>query len=505
MQATTWWVRYEKTVAWTLYLVLAAIPLFMHLDAVTFYSWDESLFAMRTYYALEEGGFCYNFNYYEGYGYHPNLKPPLTSILQMISWKLMGYTPLGLRLPIGLLALTTGGVLVRFFQKRFQAIWTGVLAGIILVANTGYIRVHVARSGDQDVATTLYMLLIFLGFYAFMEAKEATQKRRYLWLTGLAMGAALFTKTIFAFLFLPGFLLYALYVGQVWETLKRWDLWAIAGVLLLTFLGYNWYMELQSPGFIDDFVNHALGRYVVIVDQHQEQPFFFYFIRLWEDTFWPWVLFLPIPVVLAFSNAEHPYKKISALAFFCSVTYLLIHSFSKTKLSWYDAPFYPMGAVMASIGFSLVWQEGRRWSQNLQFLPKNLAWVYLLVLCIIPPYVRTVQSVYLPEITILNEKFGEFMEKNKKQRPELTQYTVVTKPYNPQASFMATLYNDQFDYDIELLNDIQHDYQIGETVMACHRSFLGHLYEHYELDLVDVHDECQLLRIRATKPEETAE
>ena len=501
MQTKNWWVRNELRVAWACYLILASIPLFMHLDAVTFYSWDESLFAMRTYHMLEEGAFCYNFNYYEGYGYHPNLKPPLTSILQILSWKLFGYSALGLRLPIGLLALLTGGILVRVFQSRFSSIWTGVLAGLILVSNTGYIRVHVARSGDQDVATTLYMLLIFLGFYLFMEATEEGEKRRYLWLTGLAMAAALFTKTIFAFLFLPGFFLYALYTKQLWSTLRRWDLWAIAGGLIASFVLYNVYMEWQSPGFVEDFIKHALGRYVVIVDQHQEQPFFFYFIRLWEETFWPWVVLLPIPIVLAFSGREHPYRRLSALATFCAVTYLLIHSYSKTKLSWYDAPFYPLGAMLAAIGFSLLWKELRAWGAQLVFLPRATFLAYFAVLILIPPYIRTIQSIYLPEITLLNEKFGEFMEKTKKQRPALTDYTVVAKPYNPQASFMATLYNDQFDYQIEVLDNVKHDYEIGETVLACHRSFLGHLYENYELDLVDVHDECQMLTIRAKKTE----
>ena len=88
---------------------------------------------------------------------HWNTKPPLLIWLEALSFKTFGFSTWALRLPTLLVTLGTVVLLFWFAAKVLRRPVAGLFGGVILVTCAGYVRLHVARTGEYDA------LLIFLA------------------------------------------------------------------------------------------------------------------------------------------------------------------------------------------------------------------------------------------------------------------------------------------------------------------------------------------------------
>ncbi len=99
-------------------LLLAYFPLFLHLEVMPYIVWDESRLAVSAFEML------HNHNYWVvTYGNHPDLwsvKPPLMIWVIALSFKILGYNTLALRLPSALFGLMTVLLVYQFCKKDLK-------------------------------------------------------------------------------------------------------------------------------------------------------------------------------------------------------------------------------------------------------------------------------------------------------------------------------------------------------------------------------------------------
>lgn len=185
-------------------LAAALWPLFYKLGEAPLRAWDESLFAMRAYYAVEEGGYLPNFDYYPGITFYRNLKPPFGTWWQALSYRMFGYDEWALRLPVAVFSALLVAMLWFWRRVAPDLPYSGVAAGWILVLSPGFLRDHVARTGDHDaILGDLFFGPTLLFFFVDM-----TPEKWWWFFVGGILGGVVYL----AFFVLAGSL--AFYVGS---------------------------------------------------------------------------------------------------------------------------------------------------------------------------------------------------------------------------------------------------------------------------------------------------
>ena len=124
-------------------------------------------------------------------------KPPLGPWLQTVSAAIFGFHPLSLLVPEALCAVASVAVLYAIVAPRF-GVWPGVAAAATLAVFPSF----VASARDNNV-DALLILLMTLACFAGLRAID-TGAWRWLLATAVLVGLAFNTKTLAAFLVVPG-------------------------------------------------------------------------------------------------------------------------------------------------------------------------------------------------------------------------------------------------------------------------------------------------------------
>lgn len=474
-----------------LFFLICYFPLFLHLDVAPFRIWDESLFAMRAYYLAEFGQYLPNFEFFPGMTFYRNLKPPFTSFIQAISFRIIGYNELGLRLPIALLALATAYLNLIISFKLTRSWIPGIAAALILVSSQGYVGWHLSRSGDQDVAIAFYLLGLLFSYYYYLEATEKREKRRYLVLMVFLLLIGFLTKSIVAFFFIPGFVLYAIYKKQLLSVLKSGQVYLGVGIIVGGILGYYLFMERYFPGFWQYESETVYGRYLE-ERNNQGHHFLHYFLFFGKRDFFPWVFLFPLSALAIFFRPQPKVKDLSILLWFCLLTYLLIISFSETKLHWYDTSVYPLAALLAGLG---IYHTVSLFIFKKAWI-KSLILVACLILGLIGPYQKMVKSVYFPRIDHTEEHYGSLIRMVKKQQPEIKHYTVWCRPFNGQVAFYAGVLNRENDYHIEVVNN-KPILEKGKYLLICRDNQAEEVKKAgFNLKVINQYESCKLIELQ---------
>ena len=466
-----------------LFLVLAYFPIFLHLDSAPVRIWDESLFAMRAYYMVIEGGYLPNFDYFPGMTHYPNLKPPLGTLFQAFSFKLLGFNELALRLPIALFVLLNCTLLFRWGWQVGQSLWIGVFACLILLTSTGYVSPHVARTGDQDVMLAFWVFAATYAFYRYYSSK----KPAFLWLMTACFLAAFFTKSIVAFFFLPGFLIFLISQKQLGAVLKRKQVYLSAVISIGIIIAYYLVMEQYFPGFWRGVSETVFGRYTV-ERNGLHQAFYYYFLQFASREFMPWIILLFIQLIQLWRlKKQYPFFELCVLLWCCLLSHLFIISFSATKLSWYEVAVYPPAALLAGISFYQCLQI-TRW-KKLIMIAGMLAFVI--------SYYSIVNQVTHFRLHQANEKMAYLMKKIQHSHPEIKVYTVYSQAFNGQVAFYAQVMNAHQDYDINVMTFWEDQLNTaGGYVMLYNDNQLNRAKEEYDLELIDAYEEVRLFRLK---------
>jgi 4-amino-4-deoxy-L-arabinose transferase-like glycosyltransferase len=124
-------------------------------------------------------------------------KPPLALWVQALSAKLFGFTPLSLLLPEAIIGVLSVALLYRVLARRLGG-WAGVAGALALAVFPSFVAI--SRTNNVDA------LLIFLMILSCGAALSACESGRWptLMLSGALVGLAFNTKTLAAYLIVPG-------------------------------------------------------------------------------------------------------------------------------------------------------------------------------------------------------------------------------------------------------------------------------------------------------------
>lgn len=277
-------------------------------------------------------------------------KAPLTLWGTALSYRLGGVSEFTTRLFSALCSVITVLVVARLSVHLFRSEMAGLLAGLILLLNPGYLFVHCARNAEPDSPA---IALFTLAVYAYVRAREDASGR---WLVLAAVCCALtsMAKTITVG-FLPAaviglhFLLTAGFRQLSWRSV-------VAAVLAFVVVVLPWHV----------------AAYLRLGDAFLESYFWQQTVDRLEgasggETNWEFrkvlVDFAPFSLLVALSPMGLLWKGQRSALTLCLLwmgVVTLAVAQVEARLPWYIFPAYPAAALAAGfVGRELIWPRYR--------------------------------------------------------------------------------------------------------------------------------------------------
>jgi 4-amino-4-deoxy-L-arabinose transferase-like glycosyltransferase len=230
--------------------------------------------------------------YFDGKPDMWNTKPPLLIWFIALSMKYFGFNEFALRLPSAICGMTTAVILFLFCKNYFHDLRAGIASGLVLITSLGFIREHVARTGDYDAMLVLWVVAYSISFFSYLHTRKQRQYL-YLLIATIALVLAVWTKGIAGLMCLPGILLYTAWQKKLKKLLFSPEFYIAVTFFLVSSLGYYLLREYYNPGYINAVVKNELtGRYLNTVENNSG-GFLFYYKDLISFKFIPWIYLLP--------------------------------------------------------------------------------------------------------------------------------------------------------------------------------------------------------------------
>ncbi len=495
--------RFWPVMGGAIFALLCYFPLFLHLGTLSLRLWDESRRGVNALEMATNGHWLVPY-----FGGAPDMwgtKPPLLVWLQAICMKIVGYNELAVRLPSALAGVATVFLLVWFAQKVLHRPLAGFFAGLVLLTSDIYIESHGAISGDYDALLALWQTAYLLTFYRYLEDRRP----QLLYLTGLFIFFAAFTKGVAGFFFLPALAVYALWRRELLPLLRGkqtyWTILAVIGALL----SYYFLREAVNPGYLQAVWENELGGRYFEAKEGQAQPFWFYFQSIFQfDLYSPWVYLVPIAFLVGFLQKE--LRHLTVLFAINFVLFFGVISFAQTKLTWYFMPILPSISLLVGLLIQETYQALRTHLQLSQpSLRRALLIVFSLTIFTLP-YRRIIEKVYVFEHQgYLKEKmdYRDFL----RTVPEEKAVTIFHPYYNGHVAFYQALYN-QNGYEIKdkMLHapqpgvlptqpEVPPTFQSGEKVILCETDPWTYLSSNYYWEIQREWKGCKLILVQGER------
>jgi 4-amino-4-deoxy-L-arabinose transferase-like glycosyltransferase len=342
------WLR--RSIQILILLTFIAYSQFYKLGTYTLRTWDEARLATNAYEMAKSGNLIVTTVWGEPDMW--NSKPPLMIWAQAACIKLHGFSEISVRFPSALCAALTIMMVALFVFYLTRSSWCALLAGLVLCTAKGYIDNHGTRYGEYDSMLTFFSCAYIFSFFIYT---ESTGKKRDRWLIAffIFLTAAVLTKGVAGMLLTPAIFLYALFNKQVIPTLTNWFFYAgIAGFLFFVG-GYYFLHEHYTPGYLEAVKDNELGGRFNVVKEGSSGPWTYYWYYLRDVQFGNWYWALPASLVVVWFVERPRAKRAMQFCFFSAIWLVVILSFSKTKIFWYDLPVFPLFAVTIAL---LLWE-----------------------------------------------------------------------------------------------------------------------------------------------------
>jgi 4-amino-4-deoxy-L-arabinose transferase-like glycosyltransferase len=496
--AKPWLARPENYLLLTLLVVV--FPLWFELGRNPVQLWDESRLAVNAAEMARDGHWLVP--HFDGHPDHWNTKPPLLIWLEALSLRTLGFSTWALRLPTLLASLTTVFLLYRFAANTLRRPLAGVFGAMVLVTCAGYARMHVARTADYDALLTCWQVLLWTQFFQYL---ETGQQRHLGWVFVALLGGA-FTKGPAGLLGVPGLLVYALGRGRLGWLVRQPGPYAAAAGWLLLMGAYFVGREAIDPGYWGVVqANDIGGRYLTVIENH-EAGWAYYLNNMSDTLFNQWLWALAPAGLLLWLQPAGPVRRAGGLLVAFVVGWLLVISTAKSKLGWYDAPIYPALALLVGLGLSILYQDLLR-----LYLPRLGRASWLLPVCLVltlfyPSYHAAVRRIieerHSDYALGADGYLGRYVTKVTRERPQLTQLTLLTQ---------GTIYQVLQYYKLQVAHTPGHQLTVlnwpdthqlaaGQVVMFCNRAYRARLDSTFQV--VELHDDspCQTVLLLPHAP-----
>lgn len=285
-------------------------------------------------------------------------KPPLFLWQIALSLALFGISELAVRLPAivlgALLVVPVFGLGNRLFGKM------GAYAGALLAAFAYYDLELTAGVFVADQNDASFVFYVTLSLWAYVEYVASGRSRRWVWLIGAAVGAAILTKWLTGLLVFAGWGLTLLLTASLRRSGRAWaDLALAAGLALALALPWTFYTHWAFPQ--ESAWEQAYNfRHIFEVVEGHDGPPYFYLAQFGEHYgHWAW---LPLLVGLA-AVIRQPraaaYR--TAVGTWLVVVYGFFSLVAQTKMSSF---VYCLGGLLYALmggGLTLMAIEASRW------------------------------------------------------------------------------------------------------------------------------------------------
>jgi len=354
-----------------LILLISSVPIFYGLTKPAIYLWDEAIYANNALEMALHGDFWVLKNNGEVNLY--NTKPPLVIWIQRVFISIFGPNELAIRLPSALATFFVCIFLYLFSWKTLGDKRIGLIAILTLVTTQGFIRTHVSRTGDLDAV--LISWIVFYSLLAFHYLLHGPKNYKpYFAFIGLGILLAFFTKSVAAFLPLPGLFFAALAQRKLGGILKKPFLYGVMAAVLAFCAGYYVLRENLAAGYWQKVFSSEFMRLTHDVMPWHSHPFHYYIYNMTVNHHYtPYIYLVPVAVIFGFLQRK-PIREFTAMCSVFCLAYLLLISIPIVKLNYYDAPLYPFLSLIVGVGmvglFDGWWTvgggrwtvDGRRWT-----------------------------------------------------------------------------------------------------------------------------------------------
>lgn len=487
---------YWRLGQWLLLALLAYLPLFWLLGSHPVQRWDEARTGLNGLNILR----THDWLVLRDADLQPDLwncKPPLWPWLLALSFKILGYNELALRVPAALAALAT--TLVVFGAgRRWLGSWeAGLLAGLIMLTSAGYVQVHVTRTGDFDALLTLWTTLGSLNWLRYL----AEGRNRHAWLTGLFFFLAAFTKGVAGLLFGPGLLVATFALGQG-QRLRRPAPWLAALALMTGMAAWYAVREHALPGYLQAVWDYELGGPALNQLEGHTTEVYWYLATLMEVKFTFWL----VPALLAGLLGwrlpkDNPGRWLARFVVSVAGTFMLILALTQNRLPWYDAPMYPLLALLAAAGLV---QMARAVAAQQHWRPGPAARLGALALVVALPYwaqCRAVARLYDTRYHDPALRLGNHLRRQARLEPKIRDYYFGGNGlFNDSPRFYQTAMEMQAGHHITRVPPWKiNETSAGQLVVVCGAAARRTWEKWYRTSLVLETDSCATLRLDARR------
>jgi 4-amino-4-deoxy-L-arabinose transferase-like glycosyltransferase len=315
--------------------LIAALIIFPGLGVQSLANWDEAIYGVVTRELLSHPGLTLRYGdrlWFE--------KPPVAFWLMAASSSVFGLTEFSLRVPSALFGIAAV-VLQYLAGRRLGGRLAGLLAAVLLLGVPQFVAY--SRLAMTDVSlTTLGMLSVVLLLCA-------ERKPSLMMSAGAAFGLAILTKSVAAFLFLPGLLSIAVAQHGV-RFLHSKEIWLATVVALAVALPWHaWSTVTYGRSFLDQYFGfHVVDRFLRPLESHEGSSFYFL------ETYFHNAGFLaPVHaagIALAVGLAIVKRDQLLAAASVLPLAAFTIVSLQGTKIGGYLTPVWAGAALAAALG-----------------------------------------------------------------------------------------------------------------------------------------------------------
>lgn len=204
-------------------------------------------------------------------------------------------------------------------------------------------------------------------------------------------------------------------------------------IFIITIGGYYLSREALNPGYLKAVYQNELGgRFASSIEGHHEK-FSFYFDVLFNRQFVYYSILALLGIVISFQLPKEFLRKLTQYSTIISLTYLLIISIAKTKLTWYTAPAIPFFAIMAASPIYYILTI-----TNSSSLPKSIVNIIVIALLFIYPYLKVINEVYKPsddQSTWNYLQLGYFLQAADKGHFDLNNKNILYNGYKPHLEY----------------------------------------------------------------------
>lgn len=352
-----------------LFPVMALLAFFMSfwmLGSEPLHAWDESRNGVNAVEMIQNHDYI---NLY--YGGQPdtwNAKPPLMIWMIVGSYKVFGTNEFALRFPSALaifLSLLVLFAIIRLYGSE----WLAFSTCLILMSVNGLIGSHVGRTGDFDALVILFLLITIYFALKYIDFNNANA----IFLGGISLGLAFYTKGLATLIIIPGLVLYLLITRNFIRILKDYRFW-IAALIFVAFV-LSWFLLVSLYGlkFKESFYGsensfETMWKYDVLQrltegfsNGHVRNYAFFFNYLDARFNLWNYVFYLVLAGGLyklikkdwnIQTEGKSPLFKLALFSCCIWATIGIFLTFSVETHNWYLAPALPFVAITTTIGCS---------------------------------------------------------------------------------------------------------------------------------------------------------